>query len=89
MAKSNWDRMKERFDKNCPFTPEFIEHAAEFCKRYEAGEFDNTDGGLTPEQRADLERRTQECRELEKKYEGVGTVFSRDNYVIDGGDTND
>ncbi len=89
MAKSNWDKMKERFDKNCPFTPEFIEHAAEFRKRYEAGEFDNTDGGLTPEQRADLERRTQECRELEKKYEGVGTVFSRDNYVIDGGDSND
>ncbi len=89
MAKSNWDKMKERFDKNCPFTPEFIEHAAEFRKCYEAGEFDNTDGGLTPEQRADLERRTQECRELEKKYEGVGTVFSRDNYVIDGGDTND
>lgn len=39
MAKSNWDKMKERFDKNCPFTPEFIEHAAEFRKRYEAGEF--------------------------------------------------
>lgn len=46
-------------------------------------------GGLTPEQRADLERRTQECRELEKKYEGVGTVFSRDNYVINGGDIDD
>lgn len=57
MAKSNWDKMKERFDKNCPLTPEFIESSKEFRRRYEAGEFDNMDGGLTDEQRADAKRR--------------------------------
>ena len=64
MAKSNWDKMKERFDKNCPFTPEYYEKVKELHKMVENGEaYDK--GGLTPEQRADLERRTQECRELE------------------------
>ena len=88
MAKSNWDEMKERFDKNCPLTPEYYEKVKELHKMVENGEAYGK-GGLTPDQRADLERRAQECRELEKKYEGVGTVFSRDNYVIDGGDIDD
>ena len=61
---------------------EYYEKLKELHKMVENGEAFGK-GGLTPEQRADLERRTQECRELEKKYEGVGTVFSRDNYVID------
>lgn len=47
MAKSNWDKMKERFDKNCPFTPEFIESSKEFRRRYEAGEFNTGNGGFT------------------------------------------
>ena len=64
MAKLNWDKMKERFDKNCPFTPEYYEKVKELHKMVENGEAYGK-GGLTPEQRADLERRTQECRELE------------------------
>ena len=67
MAKSNWDKMKERFDKNCPFTPEFIESSKEVRRCYEAGEFNTGDGGLTDEQRKDAKRRKDIFNEKIKK----------------------
>ena len=52
MAKSNWDKMKERFDKNCPFTPEYYEKVKELHKMVENGEAYGKGGrraDLTPE----------------------------------------
>lgn len=77
MAKSNWDKMKERFDKNCPFTPEFIESSKEVRRCYEAGEFNTGNGGLTAEQRADAKRRQDILNEKIKKAGNRG-VLERD-----------
>lgn len=87
MVKSNWDKMKERFDKNCPLTPEFIESSKEFRRRYEAGEFDNISGGLTDEQRADAKRRQAILNEKIKKAGNRGVIeYDR---LHSGGDIDD
>ena len=83
MAKSNWDKMKERFDKNCPFTPEFIESSKEFRRRYEAGEFNTGDGGLTDEQKVELEKEQAVINEKIKKAGNRG-VLERDIIHLGG-----
>lgn len=87
MAKSNWDKMKERFDKNCPLTPEFIESSKEFRRRYEAGEFNTGNGGLTDEQKAELEKEQAVINEKIKKAGNRG-VLERDIIHL-GGDVDD